>query len=270
MRMTRGRKPKYAPDLTVRDLLLRDQPRGRGRKTISPETIERALNEPFVIPTELKVTPVREISVQDLDLPSRAAGPMKALRIRTVGDLLATRRTDLLAQRRFGEMSLRRILRELLGLLFPKYVGDGKAGGLGSFESMVRSFVERTISDDRKARLVLGRLAPGSDRPKPLREFGQRHGLSRERIRQIVNDALARLRKPAVLAILNPFWTELCAILESWGRPIPLFRLADALSRRLGWPKPPPGAALARLLALNEGLALSDGTVVLSRLVNEG
>ena len=266
--MTRGRKPQHPPDLTVRDLLLRGQPRGRGRRAISPKAIERALDEPFVIPTELKVGPVREISVQDLDLPSRAAGPMTALRIRTIGDLLATRRTDLLAQRRFGEISLMRIQRELLDLLFPRYVGDGKAGGLGSFKAMVRCFVQRAIGDDRKARLALGRLAPGSERPKPLREFGQRHGLSRERIRQIVNDALARLRKPAVLATLNPFWIELCAILESWRRPIPLFRLADTLCRRLGWPKAPSGAALGRLLALNGRLVLKDGTVALSRLVN--
>ena len=268
--MTRGRKPEYPPEFTVGDLLLRDQPRGRGRKAISPKAIERALNEPFVIPTEPKARPVREISVQDLDLPSRAAGPMKALQIRTVGDLLATRRTNLLAQRRFGEISLRRVQRELLDVLFPKYVGDGRANGPASFESMVRSFVERTIKDGRKARLALGRLAPGLEHPRPLREFGQRHGLSRERIRQIANDALTRLRKPAVLATLNPFWAEVCAILESWGRPIPLFRLADALCRRLGWPEAPPGAALGRLLALNEGLAVSNGTVALSHLIDEG
>ena len=263
--MARGRKPKYALELTVRDLLLRDQPRGRGRKAISPRALDRALDRPFAIPAHCKVRPVRSISVHELDLPSRAAGPMEALRIRTVGDLLAARRADLLAQKRFGEISLTRIQRELTDMLFPRYVGDGQAEKLDSFEAMVKKFVEKMIHDGRKARLTLGRLAPGSERPRPLRDFGQRHGVSRERIRQIVDDSLTRLRKPAVLAALNPFWTELCAILESWQRPVPLFRLADALCRRLDWTEPPHSAALGRLLALNDGLVLRDGTVALAR-----
>jgi len=264
--MPRGRKPKYAADLTVREFLLLDQPRRRG-KAISPEALEKALDSPFALPTEPEVRQVREIGVEELDFPSRATGPIKALKIRTIEDLMATRRLDLLAQRRFGEISLTRIRRELLDLLFPSYVGDGRPDRLHSFSAMVMCFIDQAISNQRKATLTLGRLAPDSDRPKSLREFGQRYGLSRERIRQIADDAFKRLRKPAVLVLLSPFWAELCAILESWQRPIPIARLADSLRRRLNWQEMPPAAALGRLLALNRGLVLNGGMVALRRNV---
>lgn len=262
--MPRGRKPKYPAGLTIRQFLLLDQARRRG-KAISQEALQKALDSPFALPTELRAAQIREIGVEELDLPSRATGPMKALKIRTVEDLMGARRLDLLAQRRFGEISLTRIRRELLDLLFPSYVGYGEAGRSRSFSAMVKCFVDRTISNERKAALTLGRLAPDTERPEPLREFGQRYGLSRERIRQIVDSAYRRLQKPAVLTLLNPFWQELCAVLESWERPIPIARLGNALTRRRNWQATPPTAALGRLLALNRGLLLQDGMVSLRR-----
>ncbi len=267
--MPRGRKPKYPIGFTVREFLVLDQPRGRGRKSISQEDIEAALDSPFVIPTDVNVRPIRTISVHEMDLPSRAVEPLKALKICTVEQLLDARRIDLLAQKRFGEISLTRIRKELMDLLFPKYVGDGRSPAPNSFEDMVKCFVYQTIDNDRKAKLALGRLAPDADRPKPLREFGSKHDLSRERIRQIVDIVATRLRKPAVLAALNPFWAELCVILESWQRPVPLTRVADALGRRMHWQQSPPAQAVGRLLALNEGFLLNDGTVALTRLATD-
>jgi len=268
--MPRGRKPRYPANLTIRGYLLRDQKPGRGHKAITEDDLDRGLDAPFDIPSELTTRPVRGISVHELDLPSRALGPIRKLRIRTVADLMAARRADLLSQDRFGEITLKRIRRELLDLLFPRYIGEGEANAPTSFQALVKCFVLRAIDDDRKASLTLGRLAPTAQRPQPLREFGQRYDLSRERIRQIVDDAFSRLRKPALLAMLNPFWREVCAILESWQRPIPLARLADALTRRYGWRQTPPGAALGRLLALNYGLTIKNESVCLARLLATG
>jgi RNA polymerase sigma factor (sigma-70 family) len=49
----------------------------------------------------------------------------------------------------------------------------------------------------RLCRVIVGRYGLGEDAPRPLQELGEELGLTRERVRQLQQDALAWLRHPA-------------------------------------------------------------------------
>jgi len=233
---------------------------------LSEDRLSAALDRPFGGSAGPDQRQVRHVNVDALDLPTRVVDALRRLKVKTVEQLVAARRADLLAQPRMGEVSLKRIQEELWELLFPPYVGDGDLGRLATFAEMVAEFVHRAIPEKRKAAIVLGRLQPSAERPSSLNDLGVRHSLSRERVRQITDDALARLAKPAKLRLLRPFWKELWAILESWQRPIALERLSEGLRRRLHWQVAPGRAALRRFLQLHSGLSVTECTVGLRRL----
>ena len=261
--MPRGRKPKYPPELTFQQYMLLRAPVGSSESRQANQSVQEALNRPFEVSPTWNHRLVRDVGMDELDLPSRARTALGALGITKVGKLMSIRRTDLLAQRRLGQVSLDRLRQEIIELLWPPLVGDGSLKHFHSFDEIVESFVRSTIPQVRKADLALGRLAPTANRPKPLKDFGDQHGLSRERIRQIVDEAYLRLTKPAKLAMLLPLWQEVWAILRSWSRPVPLHRLAEGLRRRLNWSDAPPGAALVRLFAFHPELVTIGDTVML-------
>lgn len=61
----------------------------------------------------------------------------------------------------------------------------------------------------REARILRMRFGlPPCDREHTLNEVGEKFGLTRERIRQIQNEALKRLRHPARAKLLRDYWQE--------------------------------------------------------------
>ncbi len=188
--MPRGRKPKYPSGLTIGQFLLLDQPHHWVRRCEEPPLadealtdthVSEALDRPFGIPNWPEGTATKHVEIEVLDLPSRAVGPLAEMGVRTVDDLLAVEREELLSKRRLGVISVNRIRCELLDLLFPPFVGP-PARSVPPFDEMVRGFVHRTIDDPRRQRLAMGRLAPRRAKPLPLKAFGEELGISRERI----------------------------------------------------------------------------------------
>ena len=261
--MSRGRKPKYSIDLRVHELLLLEHVGHLPDGSATAHLLQEALDHPFEVSPTWKHRLTREVDLRDLDLPSRAITALAGLDISTVGQLMQLTRTTLLEQPRLGKISLDNVCREVVDLLWPPLVGDGSLDTFGSFGEMVSDYVRRAVRDERRIDLAMGRLAPDHHRAPPLRGFGQERGLSRERIRQIVDDAFGRLSKPAKLALLRPFWAEAWSILESWGRPIPLSRLAQGLRRRLGWEDTLHENALGRLLAFQPELTIEGQMITL-------
>ena len=51
------------------------------------------------------------------------------------------------------------------------------------------------VLDDRERRIILQRFALEGGRPKTLEEVGKKFGVTRERIRQVQNIALAKMRQ---------------------------------------------------------------------------
>lgn len=261
--MPRGRKPKFPREMTFLEFVgaARGDVTGDVGRAVSD--VNEALNRPFEISPTWNHRLVRDVHLDELHLPSRAQTALAAMNITTVDQLMQVRRADLLVQRRIGQISLNALRHEIIDLLWPPLVGEAGLEEFRSLAELVQCFVERAIPQERKAELALGRLAPGRHRPQPLREFGQQHDLSRERIRQIVDEAFDRLGKPAKVALLQPLWRQTWPILQSWGRPIPIQRVGEGLRRRLGWIQSPPDGAMQRLFALQPELIVADGTVCL-------
>ena len=262
--MPRGRKPKYPQSVVVGEFLLLDQPQAwvfrhnpESQRPITAQDVTAALSRRFGIPASSDTPIIRDVSIDALDLPSRVIAPLASMGVRTIEQLLAVRRVDLMARGGVGVVSLRRIREELLDLLFPPTVGNGKLDKLDDFEAVVSDFVRRAISDDRRVDLALGRLSPGTARPEALKAFGEELGLSRERIRQIVADSYDSLRKPAKLALLNPLWNAMWACLEAQAKPIAPEKLAQALGRRLNWSQAPDASAVERLCRLHPNLLIT-------------
>ncbi|MHC4985831.1 MAG: DNA-directed RNA polymerase subunit alpha C-terminal domain-containing protein [Planctomycetota bacterium] len=261
--MPRGRKPKYPPELTFQQYLLLDPASSSVQPTKPVAQLQEALQRPFEVSPTWNHLLVKDVHLDHLHLPSRACSALHDMQIDTIDELLDVRRLDLLGQKRLGQVTLDRLRREILDVLWPPLVGDGQLAGFQSLAEIVENYVRHTIPDSRKANLALGRLAPDSHRAQPLREFGEEHGLSRERIRQIVDEAFERLGKPAKLALLRPLWEEVWPILQSWDRPVPVPRLAEGLRRRLGWVQTPPDGAIQRLFTFHPELALEPGFILL-------
>jgi hypothetical protein len=247
--------------MTIGEFLLVDRPErwvfrhtSGPVKSITRGQVAEALDRPFGVPAQGDSITVRQVNIDWLNLPSRVIGPLVEMRVRTVEELMGVERAALLACSRVGVVSILRVREELLDLLFPPVVA---LETLGTFESTVHGFIERAIGDPRRAALALGRLAPGAARPAPMASFGDELGLSRERIRQLVEDSYECLRKSAKLALLNPFWRAMWSILETSDAPVQLDQLADALQRRLNWPEAPEDAALERLCRLHPSLLIS-------------
>ncbi len=74
-------------------------------------------------------------------------------------------------------------------------------------ESMLRERVEEALStlSPREAKVLCMRYGLGDDHPHTLEEIGHKFGLTRERIRQIENKALHRLRHPRRARILREY-----------------------------------------------------------------
>ena len=261
--MPRGRKPKYPPELTFQQYLLLDPASSSVRPTRLMAQLHEALQRPFEVSPTWNHIPVKDVHLDHLHLPSRARSALHDMQIDTIDTLMPVRRLDLLGQKRLGQVTLDRLRHEILDVLWPPLVGNGQLHGFQSLAEVVENYVRQTIQDPRKAGLALGRLAPASHRAQPLREFGEEHGLSRERIRQIVDEAFECLGKPAKLALLRPLWEEVWPILQSWGRPVPVPRLAEGLRRRLGWVQTPPDGAVQRLFTFHPELAFEPGFILL-------
>jgi hypothetical protein len=247
--------------LTIGEFLLADHPEawvyrhGPGSdQPITDRAISEAMGCPFGIPAQGGPGTVRQVSIECLDLPSRVIEPLATMGVRTIEDLMVVQRAALLGRPRVGIVSIERIREELLDLLFPPVVSPEK---LQDFESAIGDFVTRAVDDPRRAALALGRLAPGTDRPEPLTAFGVKLDLSRERIRQLVQDTFERLCKESKLSLLNPFWRAMWGILKSSDAPVRLDQLAGAMQRRLNWSVAPGDAALERICRLHPELIVN-------------
>ncbi len=112
------------------------------------------------------------------------------------------------------------ISREPLSLEEP--YGEGEDETLGNFvedttiesplDNATKSNLEQQLRDtlntlqDREKKIIEQRYGIKSGQPKTLEEIGRNFNLTRERIRQIENTALKKLRHPAKSEHLRDFW----------------------------------------------------------------
>ncbi|HOD52820.1 MAG TPA: RNA polymerase sigma factor RpoD/SigA [Candidatus Hydrogenedentes bacterium] len=91
-------------------------------------------------------------------------------------------------------------------------VPDGAFGNTQSYIAMilVRATVDEALSalPPKEAEIIRLRFGLDGDAPKTLQEVGNLLGLTRERIRQVEKQALERLSKPPLKALLRPCCEE--------------------------------------------------------------
>jgi len=263
--MAKGRKRKYPLATTIGQKLLADLRKRGDPAACTEENLRRILARPFRSTVGWPDLPLRDVSVAELDVSGRSDAAFARLRVRTIGQLLATRFVDLISQWNFGVVSLSRMEQELYRLLFTSDADQREGLNFSDFASMASSFVRRCLGPERIQSIVIGRLGLSDGRRVPLVVLGSRYGITRERIRQLADGGFEMLGRPAKLRRLNPFWAEVWAALGRPGRVRTVSALAKDLQTRLGWAKTPPVDALARLLSLHGRLRVDSRKRVVIR-----
>ena len=156
--------------------------------------------------TAISIPPaVRAWPLNQMPLSVRLAGVLQKMGFRTLGDLNGVLFEQVLCMRNCGQRSIR----ELENLITRVQAGEfdyGKVKGLG-LDYLIRESDEAVAKiGQREREMLIMRLGGAGDRPMTLEEIGTKFGLTRERVRQVVDLLYQRIYKhggPAVDTMLK-------------------------------------------------------------------
>ena len=196
------------------------------------------------------------IKLSDVFLSSRTAKVLKTCGFETLGEVMLTPASILLEQKNFGRKSLRE-LREIVQsfcLEGPTSLGKNLAKSpeidYSSYEAMISTFIEQCEQDTRNQKLLMDRFCFRGGKVPTLEELGQRFGISRERVRQILKKGTAKFQIKTFFDKLAHFWECLDRIITRGGGILHLGALPSILQAEFTWPNPPYYLALGQLLLL--------------------
>lgn len=144
--------------------------------------------------------------LDQLDLSTRTANCLRNARVKTIGQLVALRRADVMKWQNAGKKTLSEI-RVLLGSLGLKLVDDigppivevqAQAPAVVSAPVVLEEELYRfvgALSTERNADILVKLWGWNGQAPRTLDSVGKEYALTRERVRQIQKRALPRLRK---------------------------------------------------------------------------
>lgn len=189
--------------------------------------------------------------------PKKVMKVLSSLNIRTVGELLDTSAAVLAEEGKIGRTTIEDVRKDLASTLM-SYHGTG-AADYSTFPALVRSYALPLAGSERNAAIVAEYwgIEPGA-RPT-LEMLGEKHGLTRERIRQILARAEERVSRPASLQFLDTFWTAVDRLMIAAGGALHIEKLAKALSAEFGWEMDSPRQALVTLLERTPAYFLDKG-----------
>jgi hypothetical protein len=180
----------------------------------------------FSVPDEL-----RGLDISALPVSVRLGHVLQAMDARCLGDLHGKSHRELLAYKNCGRTTVTELHALIARAATGEFADDMEEGA--SVGELLRALEDAiTCLPPRDRALVLARLGDGGRRPQTLEELGQPLGVTRERIRQILEKSFARLRKAR-------------------GPRIP--RLLDALDARCGAEPRPLTPALLDVWLRQEG-----------------
>ncbi|MFZ3049031.1 MAG: DNA-directed RNA polymerase subunit alpha C-terminal domain-containing protein, partial [Desulfatirhabdiaceae bacterium] len=135
---------------------------------------------------------------------------------RTVGELLLCPYPLLLRQRNFGRKSLWEIHQAVHDCILKPDANILGTEHYASFEKLVEGFICSVVQKKQHVDIVLQMLFQFDSGKKPtLMEVGKTHGLSKERIRQIVSQHVRRLKTPKNCDRIKRFWAETENVIDS-------------------------------------------------------
>jgi len=174
----------------------------------------------------------------------------------TIGNVMLKTTKDLLALRNFGRNSLKEIQKAVRSLFktrnyTPRHQeSEYVCMDCSSYERLISSYSQLCLKNERNQLLMQKMFLFDSVRGPTLEEIGQYFGITRERVRQIVNRAIRRFNHPANTSNLKPFWKTLDHAITKGGGLIDLQELSEVLKDQFNWPTSPHPVAFGKFLSV--------------------
>ncbi|MCL5099392.1 MAG: hypothetical protein M1608_18030 [Candidatus Omnitrophica bacterium] len=169
-------------------------------KVIYKSKTDETKSTPIAIPPAVRSWPLAQ-----MPLSVRLSGVLQKMGFRTLGDLNGVLFDQVLCMRNCGQRSINE-LEQLIKRVQNGEFDYAKAKGLGlDFLIQQADDAVEKISP-RERNMLLMRLGGGGERPMTLEEIGSKFGLTRERVRQVVDLLYERIYKhggPAVDVMLR-------------------------------------------------------------------
>ncbi len=169
-------------------------------KVIYKPKLEEIKSTTIAIPAAFRSWPLAQ-----MPLSVRLAGVLQKMGFRQLGDLNGVLYDQVLCMRNCGQRSLR----ELETLVRRVQAGEfdfARVKGLGLDYLITQTDEAVAGISEREREMLLMRLGGGNERPMTLEEIGTKFGLTRERVRQVVDLLYDRIYKhggPAVDTMLR-------------------------------------------------------------------
>ena len=189
---------------------------------------------------------------------------------RTIGELLLCPFPLLLRQRNLGRKCLWEIHQAVHDCILKPDANILGTEHYESFEKLVEGFICSVVPKKQHVDIVLQMLFQFDGGKKPtLMEVGKIHGLSNERIRQIVSKNVRRLKTPKNCDRIKRFWAETENVINSYDGTVELNQLSMEIRDRFLWTSPLNPSALKTLLEMYPGVRLEifrESWIVFSRM----
>ena len=244
---------------------------------LAPVSIKERFSEPPIDST-IEILPIfsnkslHQITVKDLHPDFQGSVKLKDINLshrtfynllnqdkkETIGDVMLMTSTDLLSLKNFGKKSLNEIkdvIRSLCrtGSYTPKHQAvESILMDYSSYENLISSYSQWCLKSKRNQLLIQSMFLFDSEKAPTLEDVGQRFGITRERVRQIVIKAIKQFKHTANINKLDRFWANLDKAIANGGGIIHLKNLPRALKAVFDWPSAPNSYALGQFLSIWE------------------
>ncbi len=206
------------------------------------------------------------VKLEDINLTHRTFyNLLNQGKMQIIGDVMLKTPSDLLSLKNFGRKSLteiKAVVRSLCktGRYTPKHQEiESILLDYSSYENLFASYCRFCLKKERNQLLIQKMFLFDSDKSPTLEKGGQHFGITRERVRQIVNKAVKQFKHAANITKLEKFWTNLDEAVTKGGGIIHLHDLPAALKDEFNWPTAPNPYSLGQFLSIwKKGSAYKD------------
>ncbi|MDD4518800.1 MAG: DNA-directed RNA polymerase subunit alpha C-terminal domain-containing protein [Limnochordia bacterium] len=203
--------------------------------TVDPSYLLDQISDDAIIPVS-DVEGLPDCRLEVLDVSEELMALLSSIPIRRLYDVLYISERSIIESSGFSLRSLKQIVGLWsLRLYLRKVQHRGIYNAYTSFEMLWKTFLESVCSDSRDADIVEGRMGVLQCRSWTLEELGEKHGVSRERIRQIEKKLMTKARHPRVSAVFEPLWKAMHLILPKAGGVLTSDEVAEALCAVFDW-----------------------------------
>ncbi len=204
-----------------------------------------------------------EVKFKDIPLSTRTSNALHNHRITKVGEVMLTPLSALREWRNLGKKSINELKEIVLSLcLTGSYSPNNEEAvviNFSSYEEMVSSFTAVSVKKKRNQELFQKKFCFQTEKIPTLEELGQAFGITRERVRQILNKGIRKFKLRVNLDKLEHFWERIDRVVINGGGIIHLGALPLVLQKSFNWATAPHPLALGQLLNLRESDDSNEG-----------